>query len=139
LSPPKRYTGRPELKVEGGILRPRVERLLVGRRDCTKLVDGALKQVNLVQSAVPDALVTGAICFVDADWPLIGGSFVVRDVHILWPKKLAKALAEQSAGGVDVPILCRLLAERFPSGLSRLAGLGRSCCAPDDRVVPTAS
>jgi Nuclease-related domain len=31
----KRYKGRPELKIEGGILRPRVEKLFVGRRDCT--------------------------------------------------------------------------------------------------------
>lgn len=39
----KRYVNkRPELKVEGGILRPRVEKLLVGGRDRTKLVDGLL-------------------------------------------------------------------------------------------------
>ena len=42
----KRYSGRPQLRVEGGLLRPRVERLIVGRRDCTKLVDGVLKQVE---------------------------------------------------------------------------------------------
>ncbi|WP_460829483.1 nuclease-related domain-containing protein [Nocardioides hungaricus] len=28
----KRYKGRPELKIEGGILRPKVEKVLVGRR-----------------------------------------------------------------------------------------------------------
>ncbi|BAS11743.1 hypothetical protein AHiyo8_00460 [Arthrobacter sp. Hiyo8] len=48
----KRYKGGPQLKIEGGILRPRVERLLVGRRDCTKLVDGVLKQVDLVRDLV---------------------------------------------------------------------------------------
>ena len=36
----KRYKGRPELKIDGGILRPRVEKVLAGGRDCTKLVDG---------------------------------------------------------------------------------------------------
>ncbi len=35
----KRYKGRPTLKIEGGILRPRTEKLVVGSRDCTKLVD----------------------------------------------------------------------------------------------------
>ena len=35
----KRYEGRPELKIEGSLLRPRIERVLVGGRDCTKLVD----------------------------------------------------------------------------------------------------
>src|SRR5690606_31048059 len=36
----KRYKGRPELRVEGGILRPRVEKLVVGGRDKSKLVEG---------------------------------------------------------------------------------------------------
>lgn len=56
----KRYKSRPELKVEGGLLRPRVEKVLVGRRDCTKLVDGVLKQVDLVRDNVGDVPVTGA-------------------------------------------------------------------------------
>ena len=74
----KRYKGRPELKIEGGILRPRVEKVLVGRRDCTKLVDGVLKQIELVQEVVGDVPVTGALCFVEADWPLIGGAFATE-------------------------------------------------------------
>lgn len=35
----KKYAGRPHLKIEGGLLRPRVEKLMVGSRNCTKLVD----------------------------------------------------------------------------------------------------
>ena len=42
----KKYKGRPDLQVEGGILRPRVEKLMVGKRDRTSLVDGVLKQVQ---------------------------------------------------------------------------------------------
>lgn len=38
----KKYAGQPHLKIEGGFLRPRVEKLLVGTRDCTKVVDGVL-------------------------------------------------------------------------------------------------
>jgi hypothetical protein len=34
----KMYAGRPRLRIEGGLFRPRVEKLLVGTRDCTKLV-----------------------------------------------------------------------------------------------------
>ncbi len=111
----KRYKGRPGLKIEGGIARPRVERLLVGRRDCTKLIDGVLKQVSLVRAVVPGIRVTGAICFVDADWPLVGGSFITRDVHVLWPKKLAKSLASESAGDVDVSFVRHELAAHFPA------------------------
>lgn len=111
----KRYKGRPELKIEGGILRPRVERLLVGRRDCTKLVDGVLKQVDVVRDLVGDVPVTGVLCFIEADWPLIGGAFSTRAVHVLWPKRLAKMLAEERAGDVDVAAVRVAIASRFRS------------------------
>ena len=109
----KRYTGRPALKIEGGILRPRVEKLIVGRRDCTKLVDGVLKQVELVRDVVGDVPVTGALCFVEADWPLIGGSFTTRGVHALWGKRLVKLLREQPDAGHDVTALGALLKASF--------------------------
>lgn len=109
----KRYKGRPQLKIEGGILRPRVEKVLVGRRDCTKLVEGVLKQVALVRAVVGDIPVTGALCFVEADWPLIGGSFATRGVHALWPKRLAKLLVE-TEGSVDVQAARETLASYFP-------------------------
>lgn len=109
----KRYKGRPELKIEGGILRPRAEKVIVGRRDCTKLVDGVLKQVDLVREVVDDLPVTGALCFVEADWPLIGGAFATRGVHVLWPKRLAKFLSETGEGVVDVASVREDLASRF--------------------------
>lgn len=97
----KRYKARPHLRVEGGLLRPRVEKLVVGTRDQTKLVEGVHKQVDLVRAAleavgVADVPVRGVLCFVEADWPLFGGSFVIDGVAVLWPKKLAEIL---SAGG----------------------------------------
>ena len=109
----KRYTGRPELKTEGGIIRPRTEKLLVGGRDCTKLIDGVLKQVDAVRDLVPGVPVAGALCFIEADWPLIGGSFSTRGVHILWPKRLTKLLADEPAGDVDVPAMRKTVAARF--------------------------
>lgn len=85
----KNYRGRPQLKIQGGLFRPRVERLLVGSRDCTKLVDGVLKQVDVVRGLLDDDVpVHGVLCFVEADWPLIGGTFTTRGVPALWPKKL---------------------------------------------------
>lgn len=108
----KRYRGRPRLRVEGGLLSPRVEKLLVGRRDCTKLVDGVLKQVGLVSEVVGDVPVTGVLCFVEADWPLVGGAFTTRGVEALWPKRLAKLLAE-AEGSVEVAAVRDALAARF--------------------------
>jgi hypothetical protein len=102
----KKYKSRPQLKVEGGILRPRVEKLLVGTRDCTKLVDGVLKQVDIVRGLVGDDLpIHGVLCFIEADWPLIGGSFTTRGVEVLWPKRLYPRLKS------DGPLLPQTVAE----------------------------
>ena len=102
----KRYTGRPELQVEGGLLRPRVEKLVVGRRDCTKLVDGVRAQVDVVRSLLvashPQVPVHGVLCFVDADWPLIGGDFTSRNVYVVWPRKLQKRLLADGDLSVEV-------------------------------------
>lgn len=98
----KKYRGRPSLKIEGGILRPRVERLLVGSRDCTKVVDGVLRQVEVVRGVLgEDVPVQGVLCFVEADWPLIGGAFRTRGVDVLWPKKLYPRLREDGPLSVD--------------------------------------
>jgi hypothetical protein len=54
----------------------------VGSRDCTKLVDGVLKQVDVVRGVLGnDVPVLGVLCFVEADWPLIGGNFTTRGVQ----------------------------------------------------------
>ncbi len=98
----KKYKGRPHLKVDGGLFRPRVERLLIGSRDCTKLVDGVLKQVDVVRSFLDDDVrVHGVLCFVEADWPLLGGAFTTRGVDVLWPKKLYPKLQAEGPLGVD--------------------------------------
>ena len=100
----KRYVDkRPELRVEGGILRPRVEKLVVGGRDRTKLVDGVLSQVERVRAVLgdEDVPVAGVLCFVEADWPLVGAFFSTRGVRVVSPRRLSKILAE-SGGGVDV-------------------------------------
>ncbi|HEY2644235.1 MAG TPA: nuclease-related domain-containing protein [Galbitalea sp.] len=117
----KRYVGkRPSLRVEGGIIRPRVETLIVGSRDETKLVAGVHKQVGLVRSVLDSAglahvPVSGMLCFVDADWPLLGGDFVVNEVRVLWPNKAADVLLR--AGDVDAASaqeVHRVLAASFP-------------------------
>ncbi|WP_241979954.1 nuclease-related domain-containing protein [Cryobacterium sp. TMT4-31] len=93
----KKYQGRPSLRVEGGLFSPRTEKLMVGSRDRTKQVAGVQKQVSLVRSALRDAgweeiPVHGMLCFVGADWPLIGGAFVIGGVRVVWPKKAIENL-----------------------------------------------
>jgi hypothetical protein len=115
----KRYrNSRPVLRVEGGLFRPRTELLYVAGRDRTSLVEGMHKQVALVRAALvdqPEVPVRGVLCFVDADWPLIGGAFTVNDVAVVWPKKLKALLTE--SGPVDQNQVADLqwqLHETFP-------------------------
>jgi hypothetical protein len=112
----KKYKGRPQLRVEGGILRPRVEKLLVGTRDCTKVVDGVLKQVDVVRSILGDDVpLHGVLCFVEADWPLLGGSFTTRHIEAVWPKKLYPKLKEAGPMSSDtIGDLHRQLAAALP-------------------------
>jgi hypothetical protein len=95
----KKYTGRPSLRVDGGVFRPRTETLMVGSRDRSTLVGGARKQVDLVRAALDHAglaeiPVHGMLCFVEADWPLIGGAFTTGGVHVLWPRKALELVAK---------------------------------------------
>jgi len=113
----KRYKGRPQLRVDGGIIRERTEKLLVGSRDCSKLVDGLLKQAKLVRTAIEDESipVRAFLCFVDAYWPLFGGSFTTRDVAVLWPKKLADIITAPGPGQKQaIATIHAGLAKAFP-------------------------
>ena len=103
----KKYRGRPHLKIDGGLFRPRVERLLVGSRDCTRRVDGVLKQIEVVRHHLNgDVPVHGVLCFVEADWPVLGGAFTTRGIQALWPKKLYPRL--QAEGPLTEPLICEI-------------------------------
>ena len=116
----KRYKGRPHLRVEGGIFRPRTEKLMVGSRDCSKLVPGVARQVDLVTAAIqksdPNSVpVRGMLCFVDADWPLFGGDFTIAAIEVLWPKKIAERVLVSQALTIDqIANLHAMLAAYFP-------------------------
>lgn len=96
----KRYKGRPEKRTKGGLFSTKTEELWVNNRNQTKLIDGLHKQMALVEDALGSTVpVHGALCFVDADWPLIGGDFSLRGIHVLWPKRMRKLLAESGSSG----------------------------------------
>lgn len=113
----EKYAGRPRLAVEGGLLRPRVEKLMVGSRNCTELVDGVLEQVKVVRGVVGESVpVHGVLCFVGGDWAMFGGAFTTRTVSVLWPTKLYPQL--RAPGPVDLAAieeLHRTLAVELPA------------------------
>lgn len=59
--------------------------------------------------------ITGVLCFVEADWPLIGGAFTTRAIEVLWPKKLYLRLAAQGPHESNVVETHELLAISLPS------------------------
>lgn len=117
----KRYKGkRPSLRVEGGILRPRIESLRIDGRDASKLVHGLQSQVSRVMAAIDDTTIAvrGALCFVEADWPLVGGAFTVSGVDVVWPRLLVKRIVEAASTGVHVDALHMRIAAAFPPARS---------------------
>jgi hypothetical protein len=109
----KRYKGRPSLRVEGGILRPRTETLMVGGRRSNTLIDGMHKQLAVVQSVIGrEVPITGMVVFLGADWPLIGGAFVTQQVKVLWPKKAAETITQPGTlDAAQIDALHRALAD----------------------------
>ena len=75
-----------------------------------------IKQVGIVREHVQDTVpIHGVLCFVEADWPLIGGSFTTRGVEALWPKKLYPQLqAEGTLSAEAIDDLYRRLAKALP-------------------------
>ena len=60
--------------------------------------------MQIVSDIIGDqAPVHGVLCFVEADWPLLGGSFSTRGVEVLWPKKLSSRLG--TSGPLDLGAL----------------------------------
>jgi hypothetical protein len=93
-------------------------KLTIAGRDKSKLIDGLAKQVALVEAAVldiaPDVPIHGALCFIDADLPMLG-KLSFKGFPLLYPKPLAKRI--NAAGPLDrerVHAVATELAIRFP-------------------------
>ena len=117
----KRYRNqRLQRRVDGGVLGTRVEKLIVGGRDKTTLVDGVITQAARVQRVVRGVglghvPMRAMLCFVDARWPLAGRAFTVQGIDVVWPQRAAEMLT--MPGWVDEGTRQRLstvLASAFP-------------------------
>lgn len=109
----KRYADQaPEKRVEGGLLRPRVEKLWV-RGDKTRLVDQVLTQVETVRETVPQVPVRGVLCFIDAQWSLFADPFTVNEVLVTWPRDLVKRLAKDAGDALVVDDVAGALERRL--------------------------
>ncbi len=94
-------------------------KLTIAGRDKTKLIDGLAKQVALVATAmgtiIPDVPIHGALCFVDADLPMLG-TLTINDYPLLHPKALAKRLNQGGFLSIEQrQHIVSQLAATFPS------------------------
>jgi hypothetical protein len=114
----KRYEGQVRTKEMGGLLSGSDLRLMVGRRDCTRLAAAMEWQVAAVKGALDGNLtpVRPVLCFIDAEWPLLGGPREFKGVLIESERSLRRRITE--AGELDaeaVRELAMVLAHRFPA------------------------
>lgn len=118
----KNYTGMVRVDWEGGLFGPRRYRLLVGRRDCTKLVVGVEGQVQLVRGALAgvaglpaEVPVVGVLAFFDAEWPLLFPPDKINDVRLEGPRStrdLVRRAGPLTAGQVSA--IAAQLRRAFP-------------------------
>lgn len=115
----KKYTGQVEARDVGGLFRTDV-RLYVNKRDRTKLVDGVLRQVEVVRHALgadlADVEVQGVLCFVGCEWGWIRRTKRVNGVTALWPASLPDHVSVAGSLAVRVTeIADRLRSELRPA------------------------
>lgn len=94
----KKYTGGVEKRNVGGWFRVD-ERLYVGGRDRSKVIDGVRSQMEIVQACLSTAQarisVHGVVCFVGAEWPLVFRRPIrMSGVTALWPKALSELVGK---------------------------------------------
>lgn len=110
--------GRPQLRVEGRLGRPRIEKLMVGRFDQTQLLARMQARIDGIEARMPDVPVRGALCFVSAPPPLLGAafgaSFNARGVDVVSPGRLGKLLRSTAVGPINVAAAAAQLARLFP-------------------------
>ncbi len=98
----KKYTGKIEVRDVGSLLRADL-RLYVKGRDRTKLVDGMLRQMEVVRTALgeefADVEINGVLCFVGCEWGWIKRTKRVKGVTSLWPAALPDHVS--SAGALN--------------------------------------
>ncbi len=117
----KRYKGKVEVRRDSSWLRRQPDRLFVNGRDRSLLVEAMARQVDDVEGVLhhlhadPPIEVTPVLCFIDAEWPLLGSSPRVGPVHIVGPRGLNRLVSREGSIGHNQRLsLARRLADALP-------------------------
>lgn len=114
----KTHRGTLEVRRAGGLLSPRVEKLYIGGRDKTSLLDGLQRQVEAVRTQLTaveaDVPVRGALCFVGTELPWFGSA--IGGVPLVGRRGLKKLMRQPGDFSAELrEAVTAYLAERFPS------------------------
>jgi hypothetical protein len=113
---PKNYDGLVERRVAGGWL-SRDERLVVNGRDRTRLVDGVLRQVEVVRDAIgPGGVpIYAVLVFVGPNWRrFFARPLSVRGVTIVWTAKLVELLEQPGPFADQIQQTAALIGSTLP-------------------------
>ena len=112
----KKYSGAVEVRDRGGLFRVD-EQLYVNGRNCSKLVDGVLGQMDVVRTALADAVpevpVRGVLCFIGGEWGWRMRPKVVKGVTSLWPVALPDHVCAAGPHANDVAAIAAHLRTRL--------------------------
>jgi hypothetical protein len=120
----KLYRGLIRVRERGGFFR-RDDRLYVGCRDCSNLVDGLERQVQAVADALDDAgvsndvAITPVLCFVEGEWPILFPPSSYRGVRLEGTRSIKKLITSRTIfGPAYIEELARTLAGALPPHLA---------------------
>lgn len=129
----KRYKGRVEARRDGSFPGPGPDRLFIAGRDRTRLVEAMALQVEAVRAALhhlyadPPVAVVPVLCFIDAEWPLVGAPARFGEVHVVGPRGLERLVGGDGPIGHNQRLsLARRLAEGLPPAPARPARVSGS-------------
>lgn len=113
----KKYTGAVEVRERGTLFRSDL-RLYVNGRDRSPLVDGVVRQTDIVKSVLASSFplvpVRGVLCFIGCEWGFFMKPKHVRGVTALWPLKLPEHVSAVGPHGADLAEVAEQLRRALP-------------------------
>jgi len=126
----KRYRGKLEVRRGGVGSRREPDRLFVGGRDRTRLVESAAGQAEQVHRALghlyaaPPIVVMPVLCFIGVEWPLVGAASRFGEVGVVDPRGLERLVTRPGAIGHNQRLsLARRLAAALPPAVPTAASV----------------
>lgn len=115
----KRYRGRVEIRDVSGLFSRADLRLFVGGRDRSKLAHAMDWQVEALRAGMggrEDVPITPVLCFIDAEWPLLGALDLFEGVRTDGPRSVRKLVTQPGPLTTEEVVeVAIVLSQAFPA------------------------